>query len=125
MVGGPAFAKASAGKEVIIGAKKDNTFGPTILFGLGGVLAEAIKDTVIRISPIEKEEALKMMHEIKGIKILEGMRGEPPVNFDLLADILVNLSRLSLAHPEIKEIDLNPVMATDSSATILDARVMI
>lgn len=125
MVGGPAFAKASAGKEVIIGTKKDNTFGPTILFGLGGVLAEAIKDTVIRISPIEKEEALKMMHEIKGIKILEGMRGEPPVNFDLLADILVNLFRLALTHPEIKEIDLNPVIVTDASATIVDARVMI
>ncbi|OHB14313.1 MAG: hypothetical protein A2431_02485 [Candidatus Zambryskibacteria bacterium RIFOXYC1_FULL_39_10] len=117
--------KMSAGREVIIGMKRDATFGPTILFGLGGILAEAIKDTTIRIAPISKDEALKMMQEIKGIKILQGMRGEPPVNFDLLADILVNLSRLALAHPEIKEIDLNPVMATDTSATIVDARVMM
>jgi acetate---CoA ligase (ADP-forming) len=117
--------KMEKGREIIIGMKRDHTFGPTILFGLGGIFAEAIKDTVIRIAPISKEEALKMMQEIKGIKILQGMRGEPPVNFDLLADIIVNLSRLALDHPEIKEIDLNPVMATDTSATIVDARVMI
>ena len=65
------------------------------------------------------------MHEIKGIKILQGLRGQPPVNFDLLADIIVNLSHLATEHPEIKEIDLNPVMATENSATIVDARVMI
>jgi acetyltransferase len=126
MVGGPAFAKASAGtREVIIGIKRDNTFGPTVLFGLGGIFAEAIKDISLRIAPIKKDEALKMMHEIKGVKILEGLRAEPPVNFDILADILINLSRLALEHPEIKEIDLNPVMATDTSATIVDARIMI
>jgi len=126
MIGGPTFAKASVGtREVIIGVKRDNTFGPTILFGLGGIFAEAIKDTALRIAPIEKNEALKMMREIKGIKILQGMRGEPSVSFDLLADILVNISNLALAHPEIKEIDLNPVMATDNSAIIVDARVMI
>ena len=115
----------TAGKEVIIGMKRDNTFGPTLIFGLGGILAEAIKDTTLRIAPIQKEEAIKMIKEIKGIKILEGMRGEPPVDFDLLADILVKLSRLVLEHPEIKEIDLNPVMTTDTSATIVDARVMV
>jgi len=117
--------KMEMGREVIIGMKRDNTFGPTILFGLGGILAEAIKDTTIRIAPLEKTEALKMMQEIKGIKILQGMRGELPVNFDLLADIIVKLSLLSIDHPEIKEIDLNPVMATDTSATIVDARIII
>lgn len=117
--------KMEKGREVIIGMKRDNTFGPTLVFGLGGILAEAIKDTAMRIAPIGKEEALKMMREIKGVKILEGLRGEPPVNFDLLADIISNLSRLALEHPEIKEIDLNPVMATDSSATIVDARMII
>lgn len=117
--------KMEKGREVIIGMKRDNTFGPALVFGLGGVLAEAIKDTSVRIAPIGKAEALQMMREIKGLKILEGLRGEPPVNFDLLADIVVGLSRLSLEHPEIKEIDLNPVMATDTSATIVDARVMV
>jgi acetyltransferase len=124
-VEGIAVQRMLKGREVIVGMKRDATFGPTILFGLGGVLAEAIKDTVLRVAPVEKEEALKMMHEIKGIKILEGMRGEPSVNFDLLADIIVNLSRLALEHPEIKEIDLNPVICSESEAVVVDARIMI
>lgn len=114
-----------SGREVIIGMKQDVTFGPTILFGLGGILAEAIKDATLRVAPITKDEALKMMQEIKGVKILQGMRGEKPVKFDSLADIIVNLSRLSLDHLEIKEIDLNPVIVTEKSATIVDARFMI
>jgi len=113
------------GREVIIGMKRDTTFGPTILFGLGGILAEAIKDTSLRLAPVSKDEALKMMSEIKGIKILQGLRGEKPVDFDALADILVNLARLAVDHPEIKEIDLNPVMATPGGATVVDARVMV
>ncbi len=115
----------AVGREVIIGMKRDPTFGPTILFGLGGILAEAIKDTSLRVAPIEKDEAFKMMQEIKGIKILQGLRGEKPINFDQLADILVNLSQLALDHPEIKEIDLNPVMATSEGAIVVDARVMV
>ncbi len=114
-----------SGREVIIGMKRDETFGPTILFGLGGILAEAIKDTSLRVAPIKKEEALEMMSEIKGIEILRGLRGEKSVDFDLLAEIIVNLSELAIHHPEIKEIDLNPVMATDLSATVIDARMMI
>lgn len=113
------------GREVIIGAKKDNTFGPTVLFGLGGIFAEAIKDTALRIAPISQEEALKMTQEIKGIKILQGMRGNKPVNFAVLAEIIVNLSRLVMEHPEIKEVDLNPVMVTDNSASVVDARITI
>ena len=88
-------------------------------------MAEAIKDTSLRVAPIEKDEAFKMMQEIKGIKILQGLRGEKPINFDQLADILVNLSQLALDHPEIKEIDLNPVMATSEGAIVVDARVMV
>ncbi len=136
MIGVPASTKSSqlrqgydgqagVAKEVIIGMKRDATFGPTILFGLGGILAEAIKDTTLRVAPLEKSEALKMMQEIKGIKILQGMRGQSPVNFDALADIIVALSRLALAHPEIKEIDLNPVMATSEGATLVDVRMMV
>lgn len=113
------------GREVIIGMKKDNTFGSAIIFGLGGIFAEAIKDTTIRVAPFGKEEALKMMRDIKGIKILQGLRGEPSVDFEMLSQIIVNLSRLTLEHPEIKEIDLNPVIATEDSAIIVDARVMI
>jgi len=117
--------KMEKGREIIIGIKRDKTFGPTILFGLGGILAEAMKDTAVRIAPVSKEEALEMMHEIKGTKILEGMRGEKPINFDALAEIIANLSRLALEHPEIKEIDLNPVICSENSATIVDARMIM
>jgi acetate---CoA ligase (ADP-forming) len=116
--------RMGVGREVIIGMKRDATFGPTILFGLGGILAEAIKDTSLRIAPIGKNEALQMMQEIKGASILNGMRGERPIDFDVLADIIVNISRLSIEHSEIKEIDLNPVMVTNMAAVIVDARGM-
>ncbi|MCX6719468.1 MAG: acetate--CoA ligase family protein [Candidatus Taylorbacteria bacterium] len=117
--------RMGAGREVIIGMKRDSTFGPTILFGLGGIMAEAIKDTSLRVAPIDEDEALNMMHEIKGISILNGMRGEKAVDFEALANILVNLSRLVMEHSEIKEIDFNPVMVTDERAVIVDARVMV
>ncbi len=113
------------GREVIIGMKRDATFGPTILFGLGGIFAETIKDTALRVAPVSVDDARKMMTDIKGAKILSGLRGEKPVDFDSLAEIISNLSRLALDHPEIKEIDLNPVMATPLGATIVDVRIMV
>jgi len=113
------------GKEVIIGMKRDTVFGPTLLFGLGGIFTEALKDTSLRVAPIGKETANDMIREIRGIKILSGLRGEPSVDFGALADIIVKLSKLAMAHPEIKEIDLNPVMASPDGAVIADARVMI
>ncbi len=122
---GMLIQKMGEGKEVIIGMKRDPIFGPTILFGLGGIFTEILKDTSLRVAPIDKEEALRMIGELKGIKILEGSRGEKSVNLDSLADLLVKISSLSLAHPEIKEIDLNPVMATPDSAEVVDARFMV
>lgn len=113
------------GREVIIGMKRDATFGPTILFGTGGILAEAINDTAIRVAPVEKDEALKMIQEIKGIEILRGIRGQKSVDFDALADIIVNMSRLAIENPEVKEIDINPVILTETETTIVDARVMV
>jgi acetyltransferase len=113
------------GKEVIIGMKRDPIFGPTILFGLGGIFTEALKDTSLRIAPFDQVEAKKMMSEIKSFKILTGLRGEPSVNLDALADLLVKISKLTVEHPEIKEIDLNPVMCTPEEAIVVDARLMI
>jgi acyl-CoA synthetase (NDP forming) len=112
-------------KEVIVGMKCDTIFGPTILFGLGGIFTEAIGDSSLRIAPVTKDQALQMTQEIRGIKILQGLRGEPPVDFPALADILVNISRLASDHPEIKEIDLNPVIVTSKHAILVDARIML
>jgi acetate---CoA ligase (ADP-forming) len=113
------------GKEVIIGMKRDPTFGPTILFGLGGIFTEVLKDTSIRIAPVSKEAAMEMIREIHGINILTGIRNEKSVNLEKLAEIIVQISKLSTEHPEVKEIDLNPVMIRPDGADIVDARVMI
>ena len=125
IIEGMLFQIMSPGKEIIVGMKRDATFGPTILFGLGGIFTEALKDTSLRIAPISKETALEMIHQIRGIDILTGIRGEEPINFSKLSDIIVKISKLAVAHPEIKEIDLNPVMVRPDGADIVDARVMI
>lgn len=113
-----------SGKEVIIGMKRDAVFGATILVGLGGIFAEALKDTSLRIAPVSEADAHAMFAELKGARLLSGMRGEKAVNFDALASIVSNLSRLALEHPEITEIDLNPVFATPTDVSIVDARIM-
>ncbi|MCR4275481.1 MAG: acetate--CoA ligase family protein [Candidatus Wolfebacteria bacterium] len=112
------------GKEIIIGMKRDKTFGPVIVFGMGGIFTEALKDVSSRIAPVNKPEAQKMFGEIKGYPILKGLRGEKSVDFAKLENLIVSVSKLSLEHPEIQEIDLNPVMATENETKIVDARVM-
>jgi acetyltransferase len=113
------------GTEVIIGMKRDATFGPVILFGMGGIFAEAMKDTALGIAPVTEEEAVKMVRSIKGARLLQGMRGKEPVSEKALVDVIVNLSRLAIEHPEIVAIDLNPVMASSTQAAIVDARFMV
>jgi acyl-CoA synthetase (NDP forming) len=113
------------GKEVIVGMKRDPLFGPTVLVGLGGIFTEALKDTALRIAPVFKEVAMEMIHELRGISILTGMRGEKPTDLDKLADIIVNVSRLAVENPHVKEIDLNPVIMIPNGADIADSRVMI
>ncbi len=112
------------GKEIIIGMKRDKTFGPVIVFGMGGIFTEALKDVSSRIAPVSKSEAKKMIEEIKGYSVLKGLRGEKPVDFKKLENLIVALSKLSLQHPEIQEIDLNPVMATETDTKIVDARII-
>jgi acetate---CoA ligase (ADP-forming) len=112
------------GKEIIIGMKRDPIFGPVVVFGLGGIFVEILKDISMRVAPIEKDEARRQIEEIKGFDILMGARGQASVDLDALAGILVSVSRLAAEHPEIEEIDFNPVIATESDAVIVDARFM-
>jgi len=112
------------GKEIIIGMKRDKTFGPVIVFGMGGIFAEALKDVSSRIAPVNKSEAKKMIEEIKSYPIFKGLRGEKPVDFEKLENLILTISKLSLEHPEIQEIDLNPIMATENYAKIVDTRVI-
>ena len=111
--------------EIIIGATRDPQFGPTIMFGVGGILTEIIKDVSFRVAPFDLDEAIKMMDEIKSHKILEGTRGMPVVNKAVLADIIVKTSNLMLENPGIKAIDLNPVMVYGDAAKIVDARIIL
>jgi len=113
------------GKEVIVGLKRDPIFGPVIIFGLGGIFTEILKDVSMAIAPLTKKDAREMLGEIKGLEILKGARGERSVNFEALEKIILSLSRLSLEHQEIKEIDLNPVIVNDARAIVVDARIII
>jgi acyl-CoA synthetase (NDP forming) len=113
------------GQEVIFGAKQDQTFGATLLFGMGGILAELIEDVSIRIAPVDRSDVMEMIQEIKGCKILTGARGKAPKDIDSLADNLLKLSQLAQDMEQIKEIDLNPVMSYADGCLVLDARFIM
>lgn len=123
-IDGMLIQRMAEGVECIIGMKRDPVFGPVIVFGLGGVFVEILKDSSMRIAPITKEEALEQIQEIKGLPLLTGARGSEPVNVEALADVIVSLSKLSLENDHIKEIDFNPVFVNKSGAYIVDARFM-
>ena len=112
-------------REVIVGMIKDPQFGPAIMFGLGGIFVEVLKDVTFRVVPITRYDAMQMINEIKALPILKGVRGQKPVDFDKLVDILINVSRLVTDHPEIEELDLNPVTVSPTNAKVLDARIIL
>jgi acyl-CoA synthetase (NDP forming) len=111
--------------EVIVGAIKDSQFGSTLMFGLGGIFVEVMKDVAFRIAPITEEDAHEMITEIKAYPILRGYRGQPPVDIDTIVKILVKTSRLVMDHQEIRELDLNPVMVYEKGAKTVDARIIL
>lgn len=114
------------GLELIIGTSTDSTFGPVILFGVGGVLVEAIKDVVFRMCPVTKEQALGAIGEIKAKILLEGFRGQPKVNKDQLADLIVKISQLAWENREyITEMDINPIIANEDGIFPVDARIIL
>lgn len=120
-------AMVAQGREVILGAKRDPCFGPIILFGLGGVFVEALRDVVWRIAPFGKETALDMIDRIRGGRVLSGIRGEKPSDKSAIADSLVRLSRLMIDWDVIQEVDINPAVAypEGEGAVVLDARIIL
>ena len=116
---------APAGIEVIVGAIKDPQFGQTLMFGLGGIFVEILKDVTFKIAPITLEDAKEMITGLKAYPLLKGLAGQPPADIDAIAQILVNVSKLVMAHPEIKELDLNPVMAYAKGVATVDARIIL
>ena len=116
---------AKAGTEVILGMTKDPSFGPVLMFGLGGIFVEVLKDVAFRIIPIEASDAEDMINEIKGKKLLEGYRGQDPADVACLQDMLLKLSNFVDATPGIEEIDMNPVFAYKDGAVVVDARIIL
>jgi acyl-CoA synthetase (NDP forming) len=116
---------AKMGTEIIMGMIKDASFGPVVMFGLGGVLVEVLKDVSFRIVPIEKADAQEMTSEIQGKKLLEGYRGQDPADVPYLHDMLVKLSDFVNETPGIEEIDMNPVFAYKDGAVVVDARIIL
>ena len=114
-------------KETILGASQDPTFGPVIMFGLGGIYVEVLKDVVFRIVPIDEQEAMNMVESIKTIKLLKGVRGEKSSDLRAISDSLQRLSQLVVDFPEIKEFDINPllVLEEEKGARVVDARIII
>jgi acetate---CoA ligase (ADP-forming) subunit beta len=116
---------AKMGIEIIMGMIKDASFGPVVMFGLGGVLVEVLQDVSFRIVPIEKQDAQEMTSEIQGKKLLEGYRGQDPADVPCLQEMLVKLSEFVNGTPGIEEIDMNPVFAYKDGAVVVDARIIL
>jgi len=116
---------ARKGVEVIVGMSKDPQFGPVIMFGLGGVLVELLKDVSFRIVPVAKFDAAEMIREIKGFPMLQGFRGAEPADLGALEKLIVKVSEFVEQHPQVKELDLNPVFAYKDGVVAVDARVVV
>jgi len=112
-------------RELVIGLTRDVQFGPCVMFGLGGIFTEILKDISFRIAPLQKRDALEMMHDIKGFKILEAVRGMEAADMDSLADILLNVGQIGLDNEKVKEIDINPVILSGSKPVAVDALVVL
>jgi acetyl-CoA synthetase (ADP-forming) len=113
------------GTEVIVGTSKDPQFGPVIMFGLGGIFVEVLKDVSFRIIPVDRKDAHEMIEEIKGYSLLQGYRGKEPANISALVEIILKISNLIEENPQIKELELNPIIAYGDSAVAVDARIIL
>jgi acetyltransferase len=116
---------APSGREIIIGLNRMPTMGPMVLFGLGGIYVEALADVALRICPITDVDAHQMIRDVKMFKLLEGFRGEAPRDLGALEDALLRISQLAIRHPEIAEMDINPILSLADGAVAVDARIQL
>ncbi len=112
-------------RELVVGLTRDPQFGPCVMFGLGGIFTEILKDIAFRVAPLEKRDALDMMQEIKGRKILESVRGMEAADLDSLSQILINVGRIGLENEQVKEIDINPLILKGARPVAVDALVIL
>ena len=115
----------SGNRELLAGLKRDSQFGPCVVFGLGGILAEILEDVSIRVAPITTFDAMDMMENIRGKKILEPFRGKPQVDRKALAELLIALGTIGLENSAVAEIDINPIKVIDGRPVAVDALVVL
>jgi acyl-CoA synthetase (NDP forming) len=116
---------ALPGIEVIIGINRDKQFGPVLMFGLGGIWVEVLQDVSLRVTPVTRRDASEMIKEIKGYRMLTGYRDQPPADLSELEDMLLAVSDFAVKYAMVKELDLNPVIASPDGAVAVDARVVL
>ncbi len=118
---------APAGKEIILGANRYPVFGPLIMFGFGGIFVEVFRDVAFRLAPIGRNEARRMVKNIQAYKLLEAFRGQPEADIEIVEKLLVSLSDMVMAHPEIRELDINPLRVHEKGkgATVADCRIIL
>jgi len=124
---GPAFLQRQVepGLELVVGARRDRSFGPVVMAGLGGIWVEALEDVALRLAPLDAGEALTMLEELKGRKLLSGVRGRPPIDVVRLAQLIADLSQWFCAAAWLDELDLNPIIAHGDTFTIVDVRMRV
>lgn len=116
---------APPGTEVIVGTSKDPQFGPVIMFGLGGIFVEVLKDVSFRVIPVKQKDAQEMIQEIKGFPLLRGYRGKEPANIPALVGMILKISKFINENPQIREMELNPIFAYKNKALAVDARIIL
>jgi acyl-CoA synthetase (NDP forming) len=116
---------AAPGLETIIGMNRDAQFGPVLMFGLGGIFVEILKDVSFRLVPVSEIDAAEMVREIKGYALLTGYRGQLPVDVKKLEKLIVQVSDFIVQNPDVEELDLNPVIATADGVMAVDARIIL
>ncbi|WP_456369898.1 acetate--CoA ligase family protein [Geoglobus sp.] len=113
------------GVEVIVGVKRDPSFGPVIMFGLGGVFVEVFRDVTFRVAPLSRRDAMEMIKKVRAYRLLSGYRGAKRMDISSLADVLVRVSVLAVENEEVVEMDLNPVKVLESGCVVVDARMVL
>jgi acyl-CoA synthetase (NDP forming) len=115
------------GQEVIVGIKRDPTFGPLVMFGMGGIYAEALADVSFRLAPLTQQDAEEMISEVRSAKLLAGLRGAPPADREALIDALIRISWLAESYPQISELDINPliVLPKNQGVRAVDSRIVM
>jgi hypothetical protein len=111
--------------ELILGMLRDPHFGPCVMFGIGGIMAEAFSETVFAVAPLSLEDAMDLMDRFPAQKLLSGSRGTPPLDRKKFAEILIALGKIGLLYPRIKEVDINPMILTASRAVAVDATIIL